>query len=319
MKVTFWGTRGSLPTPMTAGEFRIKAKRLLMKAKDVDLSNEAAVEAYLDSRPLPDAMTFGGNTPCIEVTEGGSAVILDCGSGMFLLGRHMMKAGFAPGGSIDILQTHTHWDHMIGFPFFAPAFTKGTRIRIHGVHPDLRERFEHQMDHVHFPITMDEMAADIEFHQHPAGETFQLGPFEVISHALHHPGGSYSYRITSGGSTVVYATDGEYKGMADETKKPYVEFFRDADVLIFDAMYSTIEKVIEKENFGHSAPAIGLDLARSAGVGTLVLFHHDPECNDTQIAQTYFAAKDELAERTGNPGGASLKVVVSYDGLGIDV
>ncbi|MCD6308165.1 MAG: MBL fold metallo-hydrolase [Candidatus Latescibacteria bacterium] len=319
MKATFWGTRGSIPTPLTFGECRAKAKRLLMNARNVDLSDEAAVESYLRSRPLPEAMTFGGNTPCVEVVEDSSRLILDCGSGMHTLGRHMIASGFSAGEEIHILQTHTHWDHIMGFPFFAPAYTKGTTIHIHGVHPHLEERFAQQMDLIHFPITMDDMAADIVFHQVEKDVTTNLGPFTIRNKALFHPGGSYSYRIEAGGKTLVFATDGEYKEPTEEIYRPFIEYYRGADVLIFDAMYSTLEKTIERENYGHSTPVIGLRLALSAGVKTLVLFHHDPECNDAQIAQSFYEAKEFLEIRGKSISEKPLELITAFDGLMIDV
>lgn len=319
MKVTFWGTRGSIPSPMATEEFHIKAKRLLMNAKDVDINNEAAVDDYLESRPLPDSMTFGGNTPCVEVTEGEHQLILDCGSGMAPLGRQMMKTGFTPGQRIDILQSHTHWDHMMGFPFFIPAYIKGAEVHIHGVHPDLKKRFEYQMNLIHFPITMDYMASTITFHQREAGEEFVLGPFTIINKGLHHPGGSYTYRISAGGKTMVYATDGEYLEPTDDVYLPYIEFFDKSDLLIFDAMYATLEKVIERENYGHSTPLIGIGLALSAGVKKLVLFHHDPESNDSQIAHSFFEAKEYLDTNGKAISDSPLELIISYDGLVIEV
>jgi phosphoribosyl 1,2-cyclic phosphodiesterase len=319
MKVTFWGTRGSIPTPMTADEFRIKTKRLIMNAKNVNISDETEVDSYLNSRPLPEAMTFGGNTPCVEITEGNHQIIFDCGSGLRLLGRQMMKTGLTPGHRIDIIQSHTHWDHLMGFPFFAPAYAKGNEIHIHGVHSNLKKRFEQQMDLIHFPITMDDMAAGITFHQLKSGEEFTLGPFAIINKGLNHPGGSYTYRISSNGKSIVYATDGEYKEPTDDVYVPYIDFFKNADVLIFDAMYATLEQTVEKENYGHSTAVIGIGIALSAGVKTLVLFHHDPESSDSQVAQSYFEAKQYLETRGKEIFGHSLNLIVSYDGLVIEV
>ncbi len=319
MKVTFWGTRGSLPTPLTSAEFFVKAKRLLMSAKDVDLNDESAVDRFLLSRPMPEAMTFGGNTPCIEIIDGSNRLIIDCGSGLYPLGRHMMSSGFVPGSRIDILQTHTHWDHMLGFPFFAPAFTKGTNIHIHGIHPHLGERFEQQMDLIHFPIEIGDMAANVYFEQAVRETEFGIPGFTVSSKALHHPGGSYAYRITAGDKTVVIATDGEYKGKPEEVYPPYVEFYQNADLLVFDAMYSTLEKVIERENFGHSTPVIGIRIAMDAGVKKIALFHHDPECNDAQIAQTFEDAREYLKNQTPPAGQKPLDLIVTYDGLEIEV
>jgi phosphoribosyl 1,2-cyclic phosphodiesterase len=303
---------------MTTDEFKIKVKRILMNAKNIPLGNESAVSAYLDGLPFPDGLTFGGDTPCLEISEGKHQIIIDCGSGMRLLGRQMMKQGLPPGHRIDILQTHTHWDHMMGFPFFAPAYAE-TDIHIHGVHPNLSQRFEQQMDRVHFPITMDDMRAKITFHQLKSDEEFALGPFVIKNKALNHPGGSYTYRITSGGKSVVFATDGEYKGASNEIYQPFVNFYMDADILIFDAMYLTLEHTIEKENYGHSTAVIGVDIAVNARVKNLVLFHHDPECDDNQIARAFFDAELYYKQRCAKIYKCPLTIVAAYDGLTLDV
>ncbi len=303
---------------MDTNEFRFKAKKLLQNAQDVDLSNEKAVDAYLNKNSMPDKITFGGNTPCVEITEGDAHIILDCGSGMRELGGDMMKRGFEPGGRIDILQTHTHWDHIMGFPFFAPAFTNGTDIHIHGLHPNLKKRFEQQMDHIHFPITMDEMKSTITFHRLKHDEAFELGPFKITNKALHHPGGSYSYRITNGDKSVVFATDGEYINLNEEFET-YIDFYRDADVLIFDAMYATLEKTIERENFGHSTPVIGINIALTSNIKNLFLFHHDPESDDKHVYEAYEQACKFLESEKKHFPDSTLKLMIAYDTLSFDV
>ena len=319
MRITFWGSRGSLPTPLDNEEFRSKVKRLLLNAKDVDHSDEAAVDSYLDNCPVPCAMTFGGNTPCVEVTEGSEQLILDCGSGLRRLGLHMMKEGFVKGSRINIFQTHTHWDHINGFPFFSPALAGAADIHIYGVHPKLRERFEQQMDRIHFPITMEEMSANITFHQISSTDNVTIGPFSVTNKGLYHPGGSYSYRISSGGKNMVFATDGEYTDTSNRGMKPYIEFFDNADVLIFDAMYPTLEQTVEKENYGHSTAVIGVDLALHATVHKLVLFHHDPECDDLKIAESLSNAQEFLKNRSGEFPASNLEIMTASDGLVLDV
>jgi ribonuclease BN (tRNA processing enzyme) len=305
---------------MNTNEFRVKVKRLLMNASHVDLKNEKAIEAYIEQYSLPNAMTFGGNTPCVEITEGDAQLILDCGSGMRLLGKDMLKQGVKPGERIDILQTHTHWDHMMGFPFFGPAYVRGADIHIHGVHPDLKNRFEQQMDNIHFPITMNDMGAVITFHQLSQGEEIKLGQFTVTNKGLHHPGGSYAYRISSNGKNVVFATDGEYTYLLPQKDfLTYVDFYRNADVFIFDAMYGSLEKTIEKENFGHSTAVIGVNISLCAQVKKLILFHHDPESSDSQIYDAFLNAQNYLeTEQETNPGHP-LKLIIAYDNLDVEV
>ena len=320
MRIKFWGTRGSLPTPMNTDEFMVKVKRLLINAHNVDLKNEAAIDTYLENSPLPHAMTFGGNTSCLEITEGDARLILDCGSGLRVLGLDMFKRGFKPGDRIDILQTHTHWDHIMGFPFFAPAYTNDTEIHIHGVHPNLKMRFEQQMDLVHFPITMDDMASSTTFHQLSSGEEFTLGPFKITNKGLHHPGGSYAYRIASGDKNIILATDGEYTYLlSTEEFESYIDFYKETDILIFDAMYGSLEKTIEKENYGHSTAVIGINIALHAAVKKLMLFHHDPESNDSQIFETFSNAKKYLESEQDNYPDNPLKLMIAYDNLVVDV
>jgi len=318
MRIKFWGTRGSLPSPLDSNEFRIKAKRLLMNARNVNLADEKAIETYLDESPLPNAVTFGGNTSCVEITEGNDRLILDCGSGLAVCGKEMMKKGFKPGGLINIFQTHTHWDHIMGFPFFAPAYTRGTEIHIYGVHPNLKTRFEQQMDIIHFPITMDEMKSTIIFHQLSPGEEVTLGTFKITNKGLHHPGGSYAYRILSDNKSVVFATDGEYTNLNEEFEK-YINYYKNSDVLIFDAMYATLEKTIEKENYGHSTPVIGINIALTSNIKTLFLFHHDPESNDTQIIEAYSQAVKYLKSEQKHFPDNHLKLMIAYDNFVFDV
>ena len=317
MRVTFWGTRGSLPSPMNATEFRSKVKYLLMNARSVDLTNEAAVETYLDKISFPRAMTFGGDTPCVEVREGKDRLILDCGTGLRSLGNRIMQEDLS--GRIDILQTHTHWDHIMGFPFFEPALSGKAEIHIHGVHPNLRQRFTAQMDRIHFPITLEEMGSAIFFHEIGSEEEITIGPFSIRNKGLHHPGGSYAYRISSGGKNVVFATDSEYTQPGNAGYAPYVDFYRGADVLIFDAMYATLEQTVEKANYGHSTAVIGVDISLSAQVKTLVLFHHSPEFNDNQIAESYFNAQKYLNTRKAQFPESDLNLLISFDGMVIDV
>ena len=319
MRVTFWGTRGSLPAPLGAAEFRSKTKYLFQHARPADCTGEIAVDAFLDRTPLPHAMTFGGNTPCVEISNGNDFLILDCGSGIRGLGRDIMDRSLAPGTRIHIFQTHTHWDHIMGFPFFSPALSGRFEIHIHGVHPNLRKRFEDQMDLIHFPIILDDMKSPVEFHQLESDEECSIGPFRIGNTVLHHPGGSYAYRVSAAGKSVVFATDGEYNNRTDHVLDPYVEFYRGADMLIFDSMYATLEQLVEKMNYGHSTAVIGVDLALAAGVKTLVLFHHDPECDDVQIADSFFRALEYLKSRKDEFPSHDLTLIPSYDGMGIEV
>jgi phosphoribosyl 1,2-cyclic phosphodiesterase len=264
-------------------------------------------------------MTFGGNTPCVEVAAENERIVLDCGTGLRELGWNILARKDARDHRINIFQTHTHWDHIMGFPFLAPALSGGYSVHIYGVHPDLRGRFEAQMDRVHFPITLEEMRSEIFFHQIRSEEEITLGPFRIGNKGLHHPGGSWAYRVSAQGKSVVFATDGEYRERTDESLAPFVDFYRGTDLLIFDAMYPTLEQTIEKEDYGHSTAVIGVDLALHAGVKILALFHHDPESDDRQITDSLLRARQYLDLVRDQFPGCALQIVAAFDGMVIEV
>ena len=147
MRFRLWGTRGSIPSPLRTEEIEAKIRSALSAAGDagVDLSDASAVRAFVASLPHAVRGTAGGDTACLEVRSGGNLFIFDCGSGIRRLGLELMKEEFGRGkGTAYIFICHTHWDHMIGWPFFVPGFIPGNRFFIHGVHPDLEERFRIQ-------------------------------------------------------------------------------------------------------------------------------------------------------------------------------
>ncbi len=319
MKVTFWGTRGSLPRPQIGNTIQQKIIIALRNAAGVDLRDEEAIQAFVKTLPFAVRHTFGGNTPCVQISEGEDYIIFDAGTGLqsFNL-RELKKKPNTGNNTYHIIMSHTHWDHIMGFPFFTPAYIPGNTIEIHGVHPQLRERFENQMEPLHFPVSLEDMGAQINFHKHEIGEVFQIDPFEITSILQTHPGDSYGYKISSNGRVIVYATDAEYKNPSGDHIQPYVDFLKNADLLIFDAMY-TLEEAVEKENFGHSNPIMGICLAVPAKVKTLALFHHNMECTDEEIYQSYLKAKEYAEFLIGTDEKQKLDIVSSYDNLILEV
>lgn len=323
MDITFWGTRGSIPTPLNGEIIKHKIHQALIGASGLDLSNPLVREQYLNRLPVSVQSTVGGNTPCVEVRSGNQQLILDAGTGLRLLGLQMLRDD-APGGQqMHILMTHTHWDHIQGFPFFAPAFVAANRIDFYSPFPDLAERLEQQQHAAFFPVPLGGVPATLVFHTIAEQEWYKIGDFHIYPQQLLHPGKSYGYRIEDGQSCIVYATDGEYKRADTESTAAYVEFFQGADLLIFDAQYS-LSEALDKTDWGHSSALIGAELARRAGVKRLALFHHDPTSSDEKI----WAAREQaeaylMCQRTnGSPQRPSFpvsEVLVAYDGLQITV
>ena len=166
MKVKFWGVRGSLPAPIPPPEIEEKIVQALCGASGVDLSDARSVRNYVKSLPYHQRATTGGNTSCVEVQGENTEIILDAGSGIRQLGIDLMQGPCGQGqGVIHLLISHTHWDHIMGFPFFTPAYAPGNQIIIYGRHPRIKERFQDQHHPDHFPVSLETMSADLQFVQ----------------------------------------------------------------------------------------------------------------------------------------------------------
>ncbi len=313
MKVKFWGTRGSIPSPISPVAVEDKIRQALRGAAGFDLSSEEAVERYLQRLPPAVRCTIGGNTACVEVRAGQGTLILDAGSGLRLLGYELMKGEFGKGrGVADFLISHIHWDHIQGLPFFGPGFVPGNRLTFHSPHAHLKAAFVGQQDEIYFPISLSYLSADIQFRRIPAETWSQIGEFRVYPLQMSHPGESYGYRIERGGASLVYATDAKYKDMDRASTQRYVDFFRDADLLIFDAQYS-LNDALDRADWGHSTPVTGAKLAHRAGVRRLALFHHDPTSDDQAIYNGCKQAEAYLARR-----GSTCQVMVASEDLVIE-
>jgi len=256
MKVRFWGTRGSIATP---GRGTIR---------------------------------FGGNTSCVEVTtDSGVQLILDCGTGARELATSMMSGG-AQGLNCHILLGHTHWDHIQGFPFFAPLFVPGNKITVCGPKGSggtLHEVLSGQMEFDYFPVEIGQLPATITFQELEEG-THEIGGARVIVQYLHHPAMTLGYRVEADGAAVVYSSDhepfsetfwhgnpaaGHPESIVHEGDRRHARFLQGAGLVIHDAQY-TPEEFPAKKTWGHSTYEYAVGLATAAGVQRLALTHHDP-------------------------------------------
>ena len=305
MQVRFWGVRGSCPAPTSGDDISWRLTEALSRlgcvgpALNLDelLSNRAAIEAWVAALPLGIRGTVGGNTPCVEMrTADGELFIIDLGTGVRALGTELMGSEFGQGrGHAHIFLSHYHWDHIQGWPFFKPAYIPGNRLEVYARHAKLASHLRQQQEAPFFPpASWDDMGASIAYHEID-GQPLSLcdGRVRVQSIELDHPSRAYAYRFEADGKVFVYASDGSYQGCRDDAAlKPFVEFFRDADLLIFDAQF-TLSESFEKRTWGHSSAVIGVELACSAGVRNLALFHHDPGADDAtlehllQVGQQY--------------------------------
>jgi anti-anti-sigma factor len=313
--VRFWGTRGSLSAPLNHNSVRGKIRDALMAARDRQLATLEAIDMFIE-RELPFSVrgTFGGNTSCVELGTGGREyLICDLGTGVREFGAQMIaQHGPTQPQTYNIFLSHVHWDHIMGFPFFAPAYIPGNRIRIHGGHKTMREAMLRQQSAPCFPVPFDALGATIEFVQLEPGEEYKIAGFKVSCIRQFHEGESYGYRFSRGGKTIVYSTDCEHKASVLDSSYPFVAFFRDADLLIFDAMYSLADAVSVKEDWGHSSNIVAVELAQLARVKKLAMFHHEPAYDDARIAQVLAetARYEEISRED-----YQVEVISAYDGL----
>ena len=314
--VRLWGTRGSLPVALTAQRVRDKLRAALRGARGLVLADDADLERYLDSLPFATVGTYGGHSACVQVDTGGpDFVICDMGSGLRPFG-HAATAQRQPGvaQTFHIFQSHLHWDHIMGLPFFVPAFVPGNRVVIYGCHDGLEAALRRQQDPPSFPVDFSIFGAALEFVRLEPGRTHDIAGVSVTPMLQRHGGDSYGYRFESQGKAVVYSTDSEHPLAQPEHTDRFVDFFRDADLVIFDAMYSLADAVSVKADWGHSSNIVGVELCQMAAVRHLCLFHHEPVFDDAAI-DGMLAETRRLEEITR--GAHTLKVSAAYDGLDI--
>ncbi len=324
LRVRFWGTRGSLPVPLRAQAVRAKIRDALLAARGHALGTEQAIDAFIDSSlPFSVRGTFGGNTSCVEIITGGDEyVICDLGTGVREFGNRVLQEhGPGPQHTYNIFLSHPHWDHIMGFPFFAPAYIPGNRICIYGCHDMMREALRTQHSAPWFPVDFNSLGSSIEFITLEPGRTYEVAGLSVTSIKQFHTGDSYGYRFFQGGKSIVYSTDCEHKCAHIDETYPFVEFYKDADLLIFDAMYSLGDLVSVKEDWGHSSNVVAVELAQAARVRRLVLFHHEPAYDDRMLEEIFAdTVRFEAISRPGHEApGHGVEVISAYDGLELEL
>jgi CheY-like chemotaxis protein/phosphoribosyl 1,2-cyclic phosphodiesterase len=293
MRIKFWGTRGSIPTPG------------------------------------PQTVRYGGNTSCVEFrTDDGTLFILDCGTGLRELGRALMKEAQPIVG--NILLSHTHWDHTQGFAFFDPVFEKGNQFTIFaasGVDRRLSEVLAGQMDYLYFPLTLDALEASIVFRE-VSEESFNVGDVQVKTRFLNHTILTLGFRITAGGTSVAYIADHEpfsphlYRAGVENPSlsdvihdgdRQHIAFLTGADLVIHDAQYVGAE-YSNKHSWGHSAVEYVVDVAMAAGVKQLILTHHDPDHDDD-----FVEALEAHGQARARALGSNLQVIAAAEGMEINL
>ena len=272
-RLTFWGVRGSIPTPG------------------------------------PGTIHYGGNTSCVEVRADGELIVLDAGTGIRLLGIALAEEFGETPLAMTLLVTHTHWDHIQGFPFFSPAYEAKNRIRVlgyEGASASLAATLAGQMESPYFPIPLAQMPGNLVIEELRELE-FKLGKVRVTACYSKHPGVCVGYRLFTSTGSIAYVPDNEWS--ADEITKldeggpctaesNLLEFVQEADVLIIDAQYSR-EEYERHVGWGHGCADDVVRLALAARVKHLYLFHHDPRHDDDFLDAMVRRAR-ELVKESGS-------------------
>jgi phosphoribosyl 1,2-cyclic phosphodiesterase len=273
---------------------------------------------------------YGGNTACVEVRSGPDILVFDAGTGIRELGLALAEEFKGRALTIHLFISHTHWDHIQGFPFFVPAYAPGTTLHIYGAagrSQSLKGVLSGQMQAEYFPVSLGDLVSTIHVHEY-RGEPFQVGDTTVSAMYLNHPGMALAYRIERAGKVVVYATDHEpYRATleagsreADAGKRfgrvlddAFVSFVRGAALYIGEAQYTDAEYPA-KVGWGHSSLSATVEVALQGGVKALALFHHDPMHSDDVVTGMEVLAKEIIAER-----GVALWCFAAREGQAVEV
>ncbi|NTW97534.1 MAG: MBL fold metallo-hydrolase [Oscillochloris sp.] len=280
-----------------------------------------------------EMLRYGGNTTCVEVRVGDSCIILDAGTGLRQLGEALGREAHPPR-TINLLITHTHWDHIIGFPFFKPIFEPHNRIEIYGLQrtqSSLRTTIANALSDPLMPISLEDLRAEMTFHEIHEGVVFQLGgQVQVCSAQANHPYRALAYRIEADGAVLVFIPDtgpfhtvlfgderiewtgqptpnseDEIRSLADMRAK-IVALARGADWMIYDSQF-TEAQYARFPHWGHSTAAQAREIAEEAGVGQLLLFHHDPHHTDAQI--------DAMLDEQRATCDSGLSIAAAFEGM----
>jgi phosphoribosyl 1,2-cyclic phosphodiesterase len=254
--------------------------------------------------PGPSTVRYGGNTACVELrTDAGALLIFDSGTGIRELGLHLARQG-GPVAA-HLLLGHTHWDHISGFPFFAPVYEPGNRVAIYGARDNdrsLRDAIAGSMHPTYFPVPLGDLRAEITFCELDEG-TIQIDAAAVRTQLLNHTCACLGYRVEADGVAVAYVTDHEPFGVAEDGlrgsmhqgDRRLIEFVQGVDLLIQDAQY-TPQEYLERRGWGHSSTDYVVDVAVQAGVRRLALFHHEPTHADEDIDRMLEAGRARARE-----------------------
>ncbi|MDQ8193112.1 MBL fold metallo-hydrolase [Coraliomargarita sp. SDUM461004] len=323
MKAIIWGSCGSLPSPTSSASIRQKVRDAIWGARTEKFEKREDIDRYLETLPHSARGTYKANTSCVQiVADTDEYIFCDAGTG---LRDFALSLGKKPSvATYHIFISHLHWDHIQGFPFFTPAYLPGNRIIFHGFHKETERAIRAQMQAPCFPVPFEAMQATIEFDIKENGANFNVGNVHVSTIKQQHPGDSWGYCFQEREKRIIFSSDSEHGPEARNAGYPFVDFFKNADVLIFDGQYTFEEATNEKRNWGHSDHITAVELSARAKVRQLIVFHHEPAYTDAEIedihkdALSYSAEYNQQLSNHANKPTYPQRIELAFDGLEIE-
>ncbi len=286
LKAKFWGVRGSLPTPLEPSVIEKRLKDVLEGFFDKGFKSKKQIGEYLSQLPIESMGGYGGNTTACEISTKKTSILIDGGSGIKRKGYELMKGPCGKGkGTVHILMTHFHWDHIIGLPFFVPIFIPGNKINLYAVQPELKQTLLTLFKKPNFPIPFEKLGAEIIFHKLKPRIPHEIGDISFTPYQLDHPDPCWGYKFTHKDHSLAYCVDTECKRADRLDLGPDLPLYLNVNTLIFDAQYTLIE-TLNKVDWGHAAATIGIDISLREGIKKLVIMHYDPSASDESITKT---------------------------------
>ena len=318
MHFKIWGSRGSIPAPLTPKDVEEKIHTTLELFSNSQFFANKDIETFLKRSLLSNRSTFGANTTCVEISQNNQSLIIDGGSGLRLKGLELMKGDCGKGkGEVHILMTHFHWDHLMGIPFFIPIFVPGNNIHFYSPDPMLGEAIQMVFTKPYFPVPFSALGAQVHFHHLDLYKKKQLGEFAVTSFKLDHPDPCFGYKIEAQGKSYAHVVDNEAKRIGRNALAEDLPLYQNIDLMYFDAQYG-FDDMLKKVDWGHASSFLGMDIAFREKIRKIIFTHHDPMASDKALEQM-IVVNHEYYKSQAKDYDSQFEWDFAYDGMECEI